>query len=118
MENSILIIRTDKGSSQNIEESLKKEWRGKIALAKSRDEGIRLAGAEKGGPDLIILDIDRDLSILRAVREGSSAPILILSRDKNLAVEALNSFADGFVVKPYSSNEVLARVRALLRRIR
>ena len=73
-------------------------------------------------PDLIILDLglpDMDgMTILRSVREWSKVPILVVSarsheRDK---VEALDAGADDYLTKPFSVDELLARVRANLRR--
>ena len=73
-------------------------------------------------PDIIILDLglpDMDgMTILRNVRKWSKVPILVVSarsheRDK---VEALDAGADDYLTKPFSVDELLARVRANLRR--
>ena len=83
-------------------------------------EGISQAAARQ--PDLIVLDLglpDRDgLEVIRKVREWTQTPIIVLSargqeRDK---VTALDSGADDFVSKPFAVGELLARVRAALRR--
>ena len=83
-------------------------------------EGIAQAAARQ--PDLIVLDLglpDRDgLEVIRKVREWTQTPIIVLSargqeRDK---VTALDSGADDFVSKPFAVGELLARVRAALRR--
>jgi two-component system KDP operon response regulator KdpE len=83
-------------------------------------EGIAQAAARH--PDLIVLDLglpDRDgLEVIRKVREWTQTPIIVLSargqeRDK---VTALDSGADDFVSKPFAVGELLARVRAALRR--
>jgi len=72
-------------------------------------------------PDLIILDLglpDRDgLEVLRRLREWSSTPIIVLSvkgqdRDK---IAALDAGADDYVTKPFSVQELLARLRVALR---
>ena len=74
-------------------------------------------------PDLIVLDLglpDMDgLEVLRSVRKWSSLPIVVVSarnheRDK---VEALDYGADDYLVKPFSPRELVARARALLRRV-
>lgn len=74
-------------------------------------------------PDLILLDLglpDMDgANILKFVREWSTCPIIVVSarnheRDK---VDALDAGADDYIVKPFSPGEVMARVRAVLRRI-
>lgn len=78
---------------------------------------------ESGRPDLIVLDLnlpDGDgLSVIRRVRERSATPIIVLSvreteRDK---VAALDGGADDYVTKPFGADELLARVRAQLRRL-
>ena len=72
-------------------------------------------------PDLIVLDLglpDMDgLEVLRSVRKWSSLPIVVVSarnheRDK---VEALDYGADDYLVKPFGTSELLARIRVALR---
>ncbi len=81
-----------------------------------------LAEFEADPPDLLILDLglpDIDgLEVCRRVRERSAVPIVVLSargseRDK---VSALDLGADDYVTKPFGPEELLARVRACLRR--
>jgi len=82
-------------------------------------EGLTLAAAQ---PDLILLDLglpDRDgLDVIRAVREWSNAPILVLSARGQEAdkIAALDLGADDYVAKPFTVGELLARIRAALRR--
>ena len=72
-------------------------------------------------PDLIILDLglpDADgMSLLHFVRRNSSTPIIVLSARANETdkILALDSGANDYVTKPFSSGELLARVRAILR---
>lgn len=72
-------------------------------------------------PDLLILDLAMPgldgLSVLRRVREWSDVPVIILSvRDDDQGkVEALDLGADDYLVKPFSMNELLARIRVALR---
>lgn len=91
-----------------------------IIDAKTGGEGIALARKEK--PDLILLDVNMPgmggLDACREIRRGSKAPIIMLTvrnaeRDK---VAALDAGADDYVVKPFGIEELLARVRAALRR--
>jgi two-component system KDP operon response regulator KdpE len=91
----------------------------RLRLASTGDEGITMAGSER--PDLIILDLglpDMDgLDVLRRVREWSSVPVLILSvrsSEKDI-VACLDAGADDYLVKPFRTGELLARVRAGLR---
>lgn len=84
--------------------------------------GLVEAGTRK--PDLIVLDLglpDGDgVDFIREVRTWTTAPIIVLSaraeeRDK---VEALDAGADDYLIKPFGVDELLARVRASLRRSR
>ena len=85
---------------------------GSAALAATRD---RL-------PDLVILDVMlpgmSGLEVCRRLRAGSDVPILMLTaRDEvDARVDGLDSGADDYLVKPFAYEELLARVRSLLRR--
>jgi two-component system response regulator MprA len=85
---------------------------GTEALAKARD-------AE---PNLVILDVMMPgmdgMEVSKRLRQASSIPILMLTAKGTVAdrVKGLNSGADDYLVKPFSFDELLARVRALLRR--
>jgi len=74
------------------------------------------------GPDLVLLDVQLpDLSgteIVRRIRAASSVPIILLSarRQESDKVIGLDAGADDYIMKPFSPNELLARVRAQLRR--
>jgi two-component system KDP operon response regulator KdpE len=83
-----------------------------------------IAEAEKGGLDAVILDLGLPdiggLEALRAMRERSSLPVLIVSvigREPD-KIEALDAGADDYLTKPFSGAELLARLRAMLRRAR
>lgn len=73
-------------------------------------------------PDLVITDLSMPgmsgIDLCRTIRGRSSVPIIILSvrGEDKLKVEALDSGADDYVTKPFSRTELLARVRANLRR--
>lgn len=74
-------------------------------------------------PDLVLLDINMPgmggLEACRALRSGSTAAIIMLTvHDTEAAkVEALDAGADDFITKPFSTPELLARIRAALRRL-
>jgi len=74
-------------------------------------------------PDLVLLDLDlpdiNGLQVLKSVRETSFLPMIVISglSDQRQKIAALEAGADDFLAKPFSSDELLARVRALLRRI-
>ncbi|MGE5321431.1 MAG: response regulator transcription factor [Actinomycetota bacterium] len=74
-------------------------------------------------PDLIVTDLSmpgmNGVELCRAVRERSQVPIIVLSvrGEEKHKVEALDAGADDYVTKPFNVNELLARVRANLRRV-
>jgi len=84
------------------------------------ERGLIEAGIRK--PDLIILDLglpDMDgVEVVRLIREWSAMPILILSarNAEQSKIEALDAGADDYLVKPFGLGELLARIRAALRR--
>jgi two-component system, OmpR family, KDP operon response regulator KdpE len=88
-------------------------------LAETGEEGIRRAGTDR--PDLIVLDLglpDIDgYEVLKKIREWSTVPILILSvrNTEQEIIRCLNAGADDYLVKPFRTGELLARVRTALR---
>jgi len=89
------------------------------------DDGARALNVmSEWSPDLIITDLSMPnmggIAFCREVRKSSSVPIVVLSvrGEESTKVEALNSGADDYVTKPFGMDELLARVRAALRRSR
>lgn len=91
-----------------------------VEEASSGEEALRLA-AERH-PDVIILDIGLPgidgIEVVHGIRGWSSVPIIMLSvrQDEADKVEALDAGADDYLTKPFGMNELLARLRAALRR--
>jgi two-component system KDP operon response regulator KdpE len=91
-----------------------------VATAGDGAEALRAAAAHP--PDLVILDLglpDLDgMDVIAGLRGWSSVPILVLSgRSDSLdKVEALDAGADDYVTKPFGIDELMARMRAMLRR--
>jgi two-component system, OmpR family, KDP operon response regulator KdpE len=97
----------------------------------SRGYGIRTAAdgeealqtRKEWAPDLIVTDLRMPnmdgLELCRRVRSESRIPIIVLSvkGEEKIKVEALDAGADDYVTKPFSMNELVARIRAALRRV-
>jgi two-component system, OmpR family, response regulator MprA len=81
-----------------------------------------LSAARDRPPDLVLLDLMLPgidgLTVCKRLRSGSDVPILILTAKDAVAhrVAGLDAGADDYVIKPFSFDELLARIRALLRR--
>ena len=90
--------------------------------ADTAKKGLIEAGTRK--PDLLVLDLglpDGDgLDVIRDVRSWSGVPIIVLSArsDETDKIAALDAGADDYLTKPFGTGELLARVRANLRRPR
>ena len=88
----------------------------------AEDGTVALAKAASRPPDLVVLDVMLPgmdgVEVCRRLREGSDVPIMMLTaRDATgERVRGLDSGADDYVLKPFAYEELLARVRALLRR--
>jgi two-component system, OmpR family, KDP operon response regulator KdpE len=91
-----------------------------VDLAATGEEA--LVSAADHHPDLVILDLGLPgidgVDVVRGLRGWSTVPIIVLSvrRDERDKVEALDAGADDYLTKPFGMNELLARMRAALRR--
>ena len=92
----------------------------RVSTAHSGEEALRQVRSIR--PDLIVLDLGLPgldgLDVARAIRQSSRVPIIMLTAraDEADRVVGLELGADDYVVKPFSPRELLARVRAVLRR--
>jgi DNA-binding response OmpR family regulator len=119
--NKVLIIDDDKALCALMKKCVEKE-NLTAEVAYSGCEGMRLA--DDGGNDLalIILDVmmpDLDgFQVLQNIRETSSIPVLMLTArsDEDDKVFGLRMGADDYLTKPFSINELMARVHSLVRR--
>ncbi len=93
-----------------------------FAVIAAGDGAAALALVRARRPDALVLDLGLPrvdgLDVIRAIRRDSRVPILILSArgDETDRVAGLELGADDYVVKPFSPRELVARVRAVLRR--
>lgn len=91
----------------------------RVALAATGEDGLALLATQ--GADLVILDIglpDRDgHDILRELRQWTQVPVIMLSvrAGESEKVAALDAGANDYVTKPFGTQELMARVRSLLR---
>ena len=92
-------------------------------VSSAGDGGAALAAIERATPDLVVLDVGLPgldgLAVCRRLRrKGLGLPILLLTARDAVPdrVAGLDAGADDYLVKPFASEELLARVRALLRR--
>ena len=91
-----------------------------VTTAATGDEALRSAAVQP--PEAVILDLvlpdRRGTEVCRELRTWSKAPILVLSAvgEENEKVAALDAGADDYVTKPFGTDELLARLRAALRR--
>ena len=120
-ERTVLIVEDEENLSEAIRYNLQRE--GYIVqTASDGEQGLSLA--REANPDLIILDIMLPkldgFEVCRILRRQSDVPILMLTaRAEEIdRVVGLELGADDYVVKPFSMRELLARVRAMLRRPR
>jgi two-component system, OmpR family, KDP operon response regulator KdpE len=91
-----------------------------IHTASDGDEALEVM--REWTPDLVVTDLAMPnlggLELCRRIRSNSTVPIIVLSvrGEEKTKIEALDAGADDYVTKPFAPNELLARVRALLRR--
>ncbi len=92
-------------------------------IVETAADGMEAVGAASTfHPDLVVLDLNLPkldgLEVARRIRASSPVPILVLSvrEDESNKVAALDLGADDYLTKPFGIDELLARVRALLRR--
>jgi two-component system, OmpR family, response regulator MprA len=116
----ILVVDDEPQLRRALERALKLEGY-EVGLAADGEEALGAMAGER--PDAVVLDVlmpKRDgLSVCRELRErGDSTPVLILTARDAVAdrVDGLDAGADDYVVKPFALAELLARLRALLRR--
>ena len=115
----ILLVEDEQKIARFIELELSHEGY-EVIKAEDGREGLRLA--EQGGWDLMLLDIMlpglNGLEVLRRLRKTSSAPVIMLTaRDAVMdKVTGLDMGADDYITKPFSIEELLARIRTALRK--
>lgn len=121
MEEKILVVDDEVALQETVAYSLGKEGY-KVAVAGDGNKAIELIHSMK--PDLMVLDVmlpGRDgFEVCRIIRQETNIPVLMLTaRDDEIdRVVGLEVGADDYLAKPFSMRELIARVKALLRRVR
>jgi len=115
----ILVVDDDARLAASLRRALAYEGH---AVEVAADGPTALTAARDRPPDLVVLDgmlpgLD-GVEVCRRLREGSDVPILMLTARDSISdrVKGLDAGADDYLVKPFAYDELLARVRALLRR--
>jgi two-component system response regulator MprA len=119
-EAAILVVDDDVPIRRMLARTLSAEG---YAVEAAADGGAALAAVETSMPDLLVVDVTMPgldgLALCRRLRaKGLAVPILLLTARDAVAdrVAGLDAGADDYLVKPFATEELLARVRALLRR--
>ncbi|RYB94310.1 response regulator transcription factor [Nocardioides oleivorans] len=117
----VLVVDDDRAVRDSLRRSL--EFNGyDVALAADGAEGLVAVGAQH--PDVVVIDVMMPrldgIETTRALRAaGNDVPILVLTARDAVGdrVEGLDAGADDYLTKPFALEELLARLRALLRRV-
>ena len=117
---AVLVVDDDRPVLAMLERTLAAEG---YEVRTARDGPAALVAVERAAPDLIVLDVMLPgmdgLAVARRLRaRGLTLPILLLTARDAVAerVTGLDAGADDYLVKPFAAEELMARVRALLRR--
>ncbi len=115
----VLVVEDEESISDPLSYLLRQEG-FEVAVAATGPEGI--AEFDRGGADIVLLDLMlpglSGTEVCRALRAKSSVPVIMLTaRDSEIdKVVGLELGADDYITKPFSTRELIARVRAVLRR--
>ena len=115
----VLIVEDDSGIADFLQLELEHEG---FEVLRAEDGRKALEFFESGSPDIILLDIMlpklNGLEVLRRIRKTSRVPVIMLTArgDTLDKVSGLDSGADDYLAKPFEIEELLARMRAVMRR--
>ncbi len=116
----ILVVDDDPGICDSLDRALRREG---YAVSIARDGEAALEAVAADPPDAMVLDVAMPkldgLSVCRRLRaEGNAVPILVLTARHSLGdrVAGLDAGADDYLVKPFALEELLARLRSIMRR--
>jgi two-component system, OmpR family, response regulator RegX3 len=116
---TILMVEDEQSITEPLTEALAREGFG-TQVAGTAAEALELASRTE--PDLVLLDVmlpdGSGYDVCRELRAGSAVPIIMLTArgEETDRIVGLELGADDYIVKPFSAREVVARIRAVLRR--
>ncbi len=116
----ILVVEDEERIRQFLQRGLSYEGY-RVDIAEDGQTGLDLARDQP--PDLVLLDVMLPgldgIEVCRRLRSGGDVPILMLTAKESIEdrVAGLDAGADDYLVKPFAFDELLARIRALLRRV-
>ena len=121
MNNPLVLVVEDDAPVRNLMVTTLKTHDYKYLTARNGSEAVMMASSHN--PDVIFLDLglpDMDgIDVIRRIRSWSHVPILVISARSDDAdkIEALDTGADDYLTKPFSVEELLARLRVTIRRL-
>lgn len=121
MNNPVVLVVEDDAPVRNLIITTLKTHEYKYLTAKNGAEAVMMASSHN--PDVVFLDLglpDMDgMEVIRQIRSWSNMPIIVISArgDDNDKIQALDMGADDYLTKPFSVEELLARLRVTVRRL-
>ena len=121
MNNPVILIVEDDAPIRNLITTTLKAHEYKYLTAQNGENAIMQASSHN--PDIILLDLglpDTDgIEVIKKIRTWSEMPIIVISArsEDNDKIEALDAGADDYLTKPFSVEELLARIRVTTRRL-
>ena len=121
MNNPVILVIEDDIPVRNLIVTTLKTHEYRYLTAKNGAEAVMMASSHN--PDVLFLDLglpDMDgIDVIRQVRSWSNVPIIVISARSDDAdkIEALDAGADDYLTKPFSVEELLARLRVTIRRL-
>ena len=121
MNSPVVLVIEDDAPVRNLIVTTLKTHDYRFLTAKNGTEAIMMASSHN--PDVLFLDLglpDMDgIDVIRQVRSWSNMPIIVISArsDETDKIEALDAGADDYLIKPFSVEELLARLRVTIRRL-
>ena len=121
MNNPLILIVEDDAPIRNLITTTLKAHEYKYLTAQNGENAIMQASSHN--PDIVLLDLglpDIDgIEVIKKIRTWSETPIIVISArsEDNDKIEALDAGADDYLTKPFSVEELLARIRVTTRRL-